>query len=65
MIGRDPSRVQIDRVHASAICSEIGERLRAAMARKPRLSSPDLLGLMERLDGAERIQGVEMSAGLR
>jgi hypothetical protein len=65
MIGRDPSCVQIDRVHASAICTETGERLRAAMARKPTLSSPDLLGLIEHLDGVERIQGVEIGAGLR
>jgi hypothetical protein len=65
MVGRDPSCVQIDRVNASAICSEIGDRLRAAMARKPTLSSPDLLGLIGRLDGAERIQAVEIGARLR
>ena len=65
MIGRDPSCVQIDSVHASAICSEIGERLRVAMASKPTLSSPDLFGLIERLDGAERIPGAEIRAGLR
>ena len=44
--------VQIHRVHAAAICAEIGERLRFTPIGKPRFPM-DLLRLIERLEKAE------------
>jgi hypothetical protein len=41
--------VQISRVHAEAICTEVGERLVAIFAQKPLLMSPPLMMLVIRL----------------
>jgi hypothetical protein len=50
MTSQVPNGVQIDRLHSSAICTEIGERLRAALAADPNQLPPHLLGLSEQLD---------------
>ena len=49
MTSQDPNGVQIDRVHSGAICTEIGERLRAMLTGNP----PHLLSLTDRLDGVK------------
>lgn len=55
-----PNGVKIDQTHASAICEEIGERLRASPAGKPTRTPAhivrlaELLRLMERFESAER-----------
>jgi hypothetical protein len=60
MASQDPSGIQIDRVHSGAICIEIGERLRAALAGNPNQLPPHLIGLTELLacgaSGDPRIQ---------
>jgi len=50
MTSQDPNGVQINRVHSGAICTEIGERLSAALAGNPNQLPPNLLGLTELLD---------------
>jgi hypothetical protein len=40
---------QIDSIHHTAICREIGERIRMDLDRKPARLSPRLIGLMKRL----------------
>lgn len=45
--------VQIHRVHADAICAEIGERLRFTPIGKPGRFPMDLLRLIERLEKVE------------
>jgi hypothetical protein len=53
MMSRNPNSVQIDRVDSGAICTEIGERLRAALTADPNRLPPYLVSLTERFDGAE------------
>lgn len=50
MTSQDPNGVQIDRVHSGAICTEVGERLLAALARNPGQMPPRLLRLADLLD---------------
>lgn len=54
MTSQNPNGVQIDRVHSGAICTEIGERLRIAMAGTPNPLPSRLLRLLERFDNVER-----------
>jgi hypothetical protein len=59
MTSQVPNSVKINRIHAGAICEEIGERLRASSAGKPNrlpahiASLTELLGLMERFESVE------------
>jgi hypothetical protein len=53
-MSQDPNGVQIDRIHAGAICKEIGERLRATLTGKPNRLPLHILGLTERFDRVER-----------
>jgi hypothetical protein len=53
MTSENPNDVQIDRVDSGAICTEIGERLRAALTANPNQLPPYLVSLTERLDGVE------------
>jgi hypothetical protein len=50
----DQNRVQINHIHAGAICTEIGERLRSTLRENFTRLPPDLARLAELLDGAER-----------
>ena len=50
MTNQDQNGVHINRVHSGAICTEIGERLHAALAGNPNRLPPHLLGLTELLD---------------
>jgi hypothetical protein len=54
MVSQDPNGVQIDQIHAGAICNEIGERLRATLTGNPDRLPPRIVGLTERLDSVER-----------
>jgi hypothetical protein len=54
MTNQKPHGVQINRVHSGAICAEIGDRLRDAMAAAPTRLPPHLLDLTARLDRIER-----------
>jgi hypothetical protein len=54
MTSQDPNGVQIDRVHGRAILTEIGERLRVALAGHSNPMPPHLHGLAERFDSVER-----------
>jgi hypothetical protein len=54
MTSQDPNGVQIDRVHSGAICTEIGERLRATPTGNPIQLPTRLLTLTELLDDIER-----------
>ena len=54
MTSQNPNGVQIDRVHSDAIRTEIGERLRAALAGNPNPLPSRLLNLLERFDSVER-----------
>ena len=54
MTSQNPNGIQIDRVHSGAICTEIGERLRIALAGTPNPLPLRLLSLLERFDSAER-----------
>lgn len=54
MTSQTPAGVQIDRVHSGAICTEIGERLRIALAGTPDPLPSRLLNLLERFDSVER-----------
>lgn len=51
---QDRTRVQINHVHAGAICAEIGERLQAALKVNTTRLPPHLARLTELLDRAER-----------
>jgi hypothetical protein len=53
MTSQNPNNVQIDRVNSGAICTEIGERLRATLTGNPSQLPPYLVRLTERLDGVE------------
>ena len=53
MTNQNPNGVQIDRIDSGAICTEIGERLRAALTADPNRLPPHLVSLTERFDGAE------------
>lgn len=53
MTSQNPDRVQIDSVDSGAICTEIGERLRAALRGNPSKLPPYLVSLTERFDGVE------------
>ena len=53
-MSQDPNGVQIDQIHTGAICSEIGERLRATLAGNPKQVPLHILGLTERFDSVER-----------
>ena len=50
MTRQDRNSVQIDRVHAGAICSEIGERLQATLTVGSTRLPPHLVRLTELLD---------------
>jgi hypothetical protein len=50
---RQNNGVQINRVHAGAICAEIGERLQAILAASPARLPPHLVRLTELLDNVE------------
>jgi hypothetical protein len=47
-VARDLARIQISKEHSSAICAEIGDRLRIVLSKLPPVS-PDLARLMARL----------------
>jgi hypothetical protein len=53
MTSQNPNGVQIDRVNSGAICTEIGERLRATLTGNPNQLPPYLLRLTEQFDGVE------------
>jgi hypothetical protein len=53
-MSQDPNGVQIDRIHAGAICKEVGERLRAALTGNPNQLPLHILSLTERFDSVER-----------
>lgn len=53
MASQDPNGVQIDSVNSGAICTEIGERLRATLRGNPNHMPPYLVSLTERFDGVE------------
>jgi hypothetical protein len=48
IVARDPAKIQISEEHSSAICAEIGDRLRIALNRLAPVSS-DLARLITRL----------------
>jgi hypothetical protein len=50
MTRQDRNGVQINRVHAGAICTEIGERLQATLAANSTRLPPHLVRLTELLD---------------
>jgi hypothetical protein len=52
MTSQEPSGVHLDRIHAAAICEEIGERLHATLRENPNRLPPHLLRLTEGLDRA-------------
>jgi len=52
MTSQNSNIVQINRVHSGAICTEIGERLRATLTGIP--TPPPLFRETELLDNAER-----------
>ena len=54
MTSQNPGGVRIDRVDSGTICTEIGERLRAALTGNPNQLPPDLVSQIERLDRVER-----------
>jgi hypothetical protein len=54
MTSQDLNRVQITRDHSEEICTEVAERLRAALTADPAQLPSDLLRLTKRLDSAER-----------
>jgi hypothetical protein len=53
MTGQNPNGAQINRVDSCAICTEIGERLRATLTANPNQLPPYLVSLTERFDGVE------------
>lgn len=53
MTSQDLNSVQIDHAHSGAICTEIGERLRATLPGDPEQLPTHLLSLTKRLDGVE------------
>jgi hypothetical protein len=53
MTSKNPNGVQINCVDSGAICTEIGERLRATLAGRPKQLPPYLVSLTERFDGVE------------
>jgi hypothetical protein len=57
MTTQDWDRVRIDSVHSGAICTEIGERLRASLAAAHQRWPSDLRKLTELLDPAEHRDG--------
>jgi hypothetical protein len=46
--------VQINRIHSSAVCEEIGERLSAALGSQSNELTPPLLALIKSLAKADR-----------
>lgn len=59
------NRVQIDHVHAHAICTEIGERLRVALIADATRLPSHLVRLTEQLDRAERREEFSGAIGAR
>ena len=64
MTREDQNRVQIDHVHALAICAEIGERLQATLKPNTRVP-PHLARLTELLDRADRRERLRFDRGRR
>lgn len=54
MTSQEPNGVHIDRIHAGAICKEIGETLHARLTVNPTCLPPHLLRLTERFDRVDR-----------
>jgi len=50
MTSQEPSGVHLDRIHAAAICKEIGEALHATLTGNSNRLPPHLLRLTERFD---------------
>jgi hypothetical protein len=48
--------VQINRIHSSAVCEEIGERLSAALGSQSNELTPPLLALIKRLAKADDLR---------
>jgi hypothetical protein len=59
MTSQDPNGVKINRIHAGAICEEIGERLRASPAGNPNRLPAHIVSLTELLSLMERFESVE------
>jgi hypothetical protein len=53
MTGEDRNGVQISHYHASAICTEVGERLQTALKKGSARLPLDLQRLTDLLDGVE------------
>jgi hypothetical protein len=53
---RNVPDVQIDHIHADAVCRGIGERLRDTLSTEPRDISERLRALIERLPELDRTQ---------
>ena len=58
MTRENQNRVEIDHVHAGAICAEIGERLQATLKPNTRMP-PHLVRLTELLDSGDRRQRLQ------
>jgi hypothetical protein len=58
MTSQEPNGVHIDRIHAGAICEEIGEGLRATLTPNSNRLPPHLLGLTERFERAKASTGL-------
>ena len=54
MTSQEPNGIHISRVHAGAICQEIGEALHAKLTANPDGLPPHLLRLTERFDRVDR-----------
>ena len=54
MASQGPNGVNINRIHAGAICKEIGEALPATLRASPDRLPPYLLRLTERFDRVDR-----------
>ena len=54
MTSQEPNGIHISRVHAGAICQEIGEALHTTLAADSNRLPPHLLRLTERFDRVDR-----------
>ena len=62
MTSQEPSGVHLDRIHAAAICEEIGEGLHATLRGNPNRLPPHLLRLTERFDRGDVKASTEIDA---
>lgn len=64
MSHQDQNGVEITRTHSEAICTEVGERLRAILRPPTARLPPDLLKLTKRLESFERGDSAFIQVGI-